>query len=159
MITTLFRDSLPQGLSFPIGQKTLADGVPALPSMNAALVFVWQSTWASQLFDAENGTQGRLAILQVRSTLPRMRINGAKVRTASPDCRAVVVEFAVSSTRRRSVLEAFIDHGATLIAERIAADSPPSLSLYFNIATGNFDLSAHQREVPVVSIAAARSPD
>jgi hypothetical protein len=144
MITTLFRDSLPKGLCFPIGLEVLSASLTKSDVANAALVFVWRSTWAAQLFDPANGDNGKLAVLSIRPDLPRMRINATKVRAMPPDCETVFVEFAVTSDRRREVLDAFIDHGVGLVAKRLAEQPLRPFGLTFDVEARRMTISARK---------------
>lgn len=144
MITTLFRDRLPKGLSFPIGLEALSESIAQSGVSSAALVFVWRSTWAAQLLDPANGEDGKLAILSIRLDLPRMRINTAKVRPMPTGCEVVLSEFAVTSERRRVVLDAFMDHGAGLVAKRLAERPLHPFGLALNIETNRMAISARK---------------
>ena len=144
MITTLFRDRLPKGLCFPIGLQTLSESMVKSDVPNTALAFVWRSTWAAQLLDPANGDDGKLAVLTVRLDLPRMRINIAKVRPVPSDCEVVLVEFAVTSERRRVVLDAFLDHGAGLVTKRLAARPLQPFGLTFDVETNRMAISARK---------------
>lgn len=132
-IVTLFRDNLPRGLCFPIGLESFSECVPELEALNASIVFVWQSTWASQIFDAKEGNAGRLAVLQVRPTLPLMRINAPKVRAMADDSGVVVAEFAVAALHRSKVLEAFRSHGAGLVSATVQTNPQAEFSVFFDI--------------------------
>jgi hypothetical protein len=132
MITTLFRDRLPKGLCFPIGLEVMSASMAKSGISNAALVFVWRSTWAAQLFDPANGDDSKLAVLNMRLDLPRMRINSTKVRPMPPNCEVVFVEFAVISERRRQVLDAFLDHGSDLLTKRLADRPRRPFGMTFN---------------------------
>ena len=117
---TLFRDRLPKGLAFPLGIEALRTGAPALEEFRPGVLFTWQSTWASQLYDPLKGHGGRLAILHLLRDLPAMHINDAKVRTRSPQCRLVIAEFAISSTHRRLVLDNFLVDGGEIISRGLS---------------------------------------
>jgi len=139
MLITLFRDKLPNGLCFPLGQEILAK---AVYSLDLAIVFVWQSTWASQILDHVNGEGGEIVILNVGTETPRMRINVAKVRPIPPEVQIVITEFAIASDRRQEVLEAFHAHGAGLVSERLAERAFQPFQLRFNIDAKRLHLSA-----------------
>jgi hypothetical protein len=139
MLITLFRDKLPNGLCFPLGQEILAK---AVYSLDLAIVFVWQSTWASQILDPVNGERGEIVILNVGAEAPRMRINVAKVRPIPPEAQFVVTEFASASDRRQEVLEAFHAHGARLVSKRLAERAFQPFQLRFNIEAKRLHLSA-----------------
>jgi hypothetical protein len=147
VLTTLFRDRLPKGLCFPIGVGVLTERVSALSKLNAAAVFMWQSTWASQLFDAKSGAAGKLTVMHIRPDLPRMRINHRKVREMPPDCRIVVSEFAVSSDHRSHVLTALADHGASLLEREIEERPQPNFLLHYEIDTGRFTVAKNRQDV------------
>ena len=147
MLATLFRDRLPKGLCFPIGVAVLAERVPALSKSSAAAVFVWQSTWASQLFNASCGAAGKLTIMQVRPDLPRMRINERKVRKLPLESRIVVAEFAVSSNHRSHVLAAFVDHGASVLEREIEGRSQPKFLLHYEIETARLTVTKNRKDI------------
>jgi hypothetical protein len=142
MIITLFRDRLPKGLCFPIGLEVISESLAKSNISDAALLFVWKSTWAAQLFDPENGDDGSLAVLNVRLDLPRMRINAAKVRPMPSTCEVVFTEFAVASKRRREVLDAFVEHGAGLLTKRLAERPVRPFGLSFNVEENRMAISA-----------------
>jgi hypothetical protein len=139
MLITLFRDKLPNGLCFPLGQEILAK---AVHSLDLAIVFVWQSTWASQILDHVNGEGGEIVILNVGTETPRMRTNVAKVRPIPPEVQIVITEFASASDRRQEVFEAFHAHGAGLVSERLAERAFQPFQLRFNIDAKRLHLSA-----------------
>ena len=146
-ITTLFRDKLPKGLCFPLGLEILSACAPDLAALNAGVVFVWQSTWASQIFDAQKGDAGRLAVCQVRQTIPHMRINALKVRNLPEDAEVVVAEFAIASSHRSKVLDAFKVQGAGLLSVAIRQNPRSSFFLVYDIEKGLF--AAGKPEWPI----------
>ncbi len=132
-LATLFRDKVPRGLCFPIGLEVFSECVPELAALNASVVFIWQSTWASQIFDAQKGDAGRLAVCQVRQTLPRMRINAQKVREMAEGSEIVVAEFAIAAAHRSKVLGAFRSQGAGLVSEAIRSNPQAAFSVIYDI--------------------------
>ena len=142
MLVTLFRDKLPKGLCFPLGHEVLRKAAAPLHNFDLAIVFVWQSTWASQILDPVNGDGGDIVVFNVGSKTPRMRINVAKVRPIPPEVQIVITEFAIASDRRQEVLEAFHAHGAGLVSERLAERAFQPFQLRFNIDAKRLHLSA-----------------
>ncbi|MFO1408523.1 MAG: hypothetical protein U1F08_13480 [Steroidobacteraceae bacterium] len=143
---TIFRDHLPKGLTFPLGLNVLSTHVPALTSRRSAVLFVWQSTWAAQLFNPKGGPDGQLSILHVTSYPPRMRINSEKVREPAPDCQAYISQYAISSEHRRKVIEAFIGNGAAEMS-RLLADGMTVLGARFDLQTGEFVFMSKKQDV------------
>lgn len=147
---TLFRDRLPKGLTFPLGQETLSSGIPALEALSPAVLFTWQSTWASQLYNPTEGQDGQLSILHLLREMPVMRINGDKVRDRPPACQIVIAEYAVSSKHRRRVLDAFLQSGSGLVSRSLIDWPFASRGVRFDLATNAFIVpgaptSAHGR--------------
>jgi hypothetical protein len=85
------------------------------------------------MFDARRGSAGRLAVCQVRNTLPRMRINAKKVREMAEGSEIVVAEFAVAASHRSKVLSAFRSQGTGLLSEAIRANRQAVLSVSYDI--------------------------
>lgn len=147
MLITLFRDKLPSGLCFPIGLEPLNEYLPIFRENDVGVFFVWQSTWAAQIYNPQIGQDGKLTILQMRKQQPYMRINRNKVKVIPKGCYAAISEYAVSSDLRKCVLDAFIDSGAALVLERIRSQKIPSLQLLYEISSNRFVMSAYDQTV------------
>jgi hypothetical protein len=146
-MTTCFRDRLPKDLCFALGQQSLIKALPNLKSLNPALYFVWQSTWAAQIFNPKGEADGTLALLQVGTRPPLMRVNAARVETHPENCQVIVSQFAVSSEHRHEVREAFDASGSRAISGLLMAPRIEPFMVYCRLSSGGVSVGPNRREI------------
>jgi hypothetical protein len=146
-MVTCFRDRLPKHLCFPLGQQPLSAVLPDLERRYAALYFVWQSTWAAQIFNPEGGEDGLLALLKVSAQPPRMRTSAARVKARPDKCQVAVSEFAVSSGHRHEVREAFVASGSRIIGNLLSTSNIEPFMVYYRLGSGSVSVRPNRHEV------------
>jgi hypothetical protein len=112
--TTVFRDRLGAGLSFPIGLGGIDE---ALTAERVAAYFVNQSTWLRQAVPLNSP---RLPVLRLQRYRPSLRVANERVTALPHEPSLYALVYAVPSTVR-PVARALLASNAGLLGSRAAS--------------------------------------
>jgi hypothetical protein len=128
MLTTVFKDKVPKGMSYPFPLGVLQDAFPGAPEQAVALYFVHGSHWNDHAI--RERLHMPLALLAAGRTRPMFRNNNQKVAAVVDDCEWHVVLWAMPSIQRHLLRREFTEKAAEPLRCWLVDRQPRSTGAY-----------------------------
>lgn len=114
MLTTVFKDKIPKGISYPLPLEFLMATLPIATEQVVALYFVHGSHWNYKV--AHERLHRPHTVLQAGRERPMFRNNNRKVALDAEDCNLHFVLWAMPSESRHVLQKQFKDTAAEPLA-------------------------------------------
>lgn len=124
MLTTVFKDKVPKGLSYPLSLEFLGSALPGAAAQAVALYFVHGSHWNYKV--AHERLHMPRALLSAARERPKFRNNNQKVAVSAEECDWHLVVWAMPSEIRRVLRRKFEDTAAVPLARWLVDRKPRS---------------------------------
>lgn len=124
MLTTVFKDKIPKGFSYPLTLEFLRSALPGAAAQAVALYFVHGSHWNDKV--AHERLHLPRALLSAARERPKFRNNNQNVAVDAKDCDWHLVLWAMPSESRHILQREFEDAAAQPLANWLVDRKPRS---------------------------------